>query len=346
MISNPLDFFGRQREITRIYSRLDAPRPQSISIVGDRRIGKSSLLYHIYEAKNRKQHMRNYHETIFVYLDFQQDLQFDVPRFIDFLFNMFSYESKSRYDYTQREKTLDELKNVIHQLHDDGKRIVILMDEFEVITRNPRFDGQFFALLRALANTYHVAYVTSSHEDLQKMCHNKSISDSPFFNIFSNLFLRPFSREEALSLITVPSAREGIPLERHADRILEMAGLFPLFLQVACSATFEALMHDPNAELDERSVREAFMEEARPHYQSIWEHFDEPSKESLMSLASGRAIGAKYAYVKEDLVRRGYIVEANERASLCSTSFKDFVVEQSGTGARRGMLRSLLRRKS
>ena len=346
MISNPQEFFGRQREITRIYSRLDAPRPQSISIVGERRIGKSSLLYNIYGAKNRKQYMSNYHETIFVYLDFQQDLQFDVPRFIDFLFNMFSYESKARYDYSQREKTLDELKNVIHQLHDDGKRIVILMDEFEVITRNPRFDGQFFALLRALANTYHVAYVTSSHEDLQKMCHNKSISDSPFFNIFSNLFLRSFSREEALALITVPSAREGIPLERHAERILKMAGLFPLFLQVACSAVFEAMMDNPDAPLDERRLHESFMEEARPHYQSIWEHFDEPSKESLIRLADGGAIGAKNAYVKEDLVRRGYIVETDGRVSLCSTSFRDFVAEQSAAGGKRGMLRSLLRRKS
>jgi serine/threonine protein kinase len=346
MISNPLEFFGREREITRIYSRLDAPRPQSISVVGDRRIGKSSLLYHIYGAKNRKQHMRNYLETLFVYLDFQQDLQFDVPRFIDFLFNMFTYESKSHQDYTQREKTLDELKNVIHQLHDDGKRIVILMDEFEVITRNPRFEGQFFALLRALANTYHVAYVTSSHEDLQKMCHDKSISDSPFFNIFSNLILRPFSAAEAHALIRVPSAREGIPLERHADRIVEMAGFFPLFLQIACSATFEALMDDPSAELDWRRVREAFLEEVKPHYQSIWEHFDDPAKESLSALASGKAISAKYAYVKDDLVRRGYVVEANGHATLCSTSFKNFVAELTGASGRGGVLRSLLRRKS
>jgi AAA+ ATPase superfamily predicted ATPase len=198
MIANPTEFFGREREV-RIYSRLDAPRPQSISIVGDRRIGKSSLLYHIYRVRNRKQYMTNHEEAIFVYLDFQQDLEFDVPRFIDFLFNMFSYESKSERDYTKKERTLDELKNVIQQLHDEGKRIVILMDEFEVITRNPRFEGQFFSLLRALANSYRVAYVTSSHEDLQKMCHNKDISDSPFFNIFSNLILRPFSRRKRLS---------------------------------------------------------------------------------------------------------------------------------------------------
>lgn len=341
MIADPSEFFGRNREIRRIYSRLDAPRPQSISVVGDRRIGKSSLLYHIYQKANRKQNMSNYAQTIFVYLDFQQNFEFDVPRFIDFLFNMFSYESKSDFDYSNRERTLDELKNVVQQIHDDGKRIVILMDEFEVITRNPRFEGPFFALLRALANTYHVAYVTSSHEDLQKMCHDKHISDSPFFNIFSNLLLRPFSREEAVELTVSPSAREGVPLERHADGILEMAGLFPLFLQIACSAAFEALIHDPEGELDWPRVREVFMEEAKPHYRSIWDHLDQPSKESLASLASGKAISNKYGYIKEELVRRGYIMESDGRASLCSMSFKDFVAEQTGDGGRGGLLKSL-----
>jgi serine/threonine protein kinase len=346
MISDPSEFFGRERDIRRIYSRLDAPRPQSISVVGERRIGKSSLLYHVYRTRNRKEHMHNHADAIFVYLDFQQDLQFDVPRFIDFVFNMLSYENKADRDYAKREKTLDELKNVIHELHDAGKRIVILMDEFEVITRNPRFEAQFFALLRALANTYRVAYVTSSHEDLQKMCHNADIADSPFFNIFSNLILRPFSREEAVDLIKTPSAQAGIPLERHAEAILGLAGHFPLFLQIACSAAFEALAADPNAELDWQRVREAFMEEARPHYQSLWEHFDEPARESLASLLGGKTVGAKYTYVKDDLVRRGYIVESGHAASLCSSSFRDFVAEQTGKGTRGGILRSLLRKKN
>ncbi|HOT02427.1 MAG TPA: ATP-binding protein, partial [Acidobacteriota bacterium] len=40
-------FFGRRREVTRIFSRIGAARPQSVSVVGERRIGKSSLLNHI-----------------------------------------------------------------------------------------------------------------------------------------------------------------------------------------------------------------------------------------------------------------------------------------------------------
>jgi hypothetical protein len=344
MISDPRDFVGREREVGRIYSRLDAPRPQSISVVGERTIGKSSLLHHIYQAANRKRNMSNHGSTIFVYMDFQQSLEFDTTRFIDFLFNMFSYENKSGLDLTGRERTLDELRNVVRTFHDDGKRIVIVMDEFEVITRNPRFEGQFFALLRALANTYNVAYVTSSHEELQKLCHNKDISDSPFFNIFANLILGPFSRKEALALITGPSASEGVPLEPYADQIIEMAGLFPLFLQIACSAAFETLIDEPDAELDWNHVRNEFREEVTPHYRSVWSHIDEPSRETLATLANGKTVSNKNAYLMEELVRRGYILENDGRPTLCSESFRQFVAEQAGDRGRGGLLRSLLRR--
>jgi serine/threonine protein kinase len=178
MITNPRDFFGREREIRKIYSRLDAPHPQSISIVGERRIGKSSLLNYIYHRTNRKQHMQSYHEGIFVYLDFQGRVDFDPPRFIDFLFNVFSYETQGGKEFVEGERSLARLKDVVEGLHDEGRRIIVLMDEFESITRNPNFDEGFFSFLRALANSYRVAYVTSSCDELQLMCHNKDISST------------------------------------------------------------------------------------------------------------------------------------------------------------------------
>src|SRR5215475_11276457 len=44
-ITNPDEFFGREQEIGEIISRLRSM--QSLSVVGERRIGKSSLLYHL-----------------------------------------------------------------------------------------------------------------------------------------------------------------------------------------------------------------------------------------------------------------------------------------------------------
>ena len=39
-IKDPAQFFGRAREVSKIFSRIGASRPQSISVVGERRIGK------------------------------------------------------------------------------------------------------------------------------------------------------------------------------------------------------------------------------------------------------------------------------------------------------------------
>ena len=47
MIQDPKQFYGRRREMSRIFARIGVDRPQSISVVGERRIGKSSLLYQV-----------------------------------------------------------------------------------------------------------------------------------------------------------------------------------------------------------------------------------------------------------------------------------------------------------
>jgi serine/threonine protein kinase len=162
MLKNPEDFFGRHREVKRIYSRLDAPHPQSISVVGERRIGKSSLLNYIYQRKNRKRFMQNHENSIFVFMDFQRSADLTVPRFIDILFSMFKYEQRKEFKHAEGEKSLDQLRDVIQEFTNEGKRIIVLMDEFEAITKNERFSMQFFSFLRFLANNFTVAYVTSS----------------------------------------------------------------------------------------------------------------------------------------------------------------------------------------
>jgi archaellum biogenesis ATPase FlaH len=345
MINYPSDFFGRSREIRKIYSRLDAPHPQSISVVGERRIGKSSLLNYVYQSRNRRRHMQNHENAIFAYLDFQREADHDVPKFIDFLFNMFTYESKNGRDYASREKSLDQLKEVIQELHNEGKRVVILMDEFEAITRNEKFQESFFSYLRSLANSYRVAYVTSSYEDLQQMCHAKDISDSPFFNIFSNLPLRPFARDEAVELITVPSQTEGVPLEPHVPRILELAGHFPLFLQIACSTVFEFLVDNPDGEPNWKQIKKSFADEVEQHYRFIWERMDDPARENLGRIASGKTISKRFEFVNEDLERRGYLIESSGGLDLCSSSFKGFVMKQeSERRGKRGFLGRLGRR--
>jgi hypothetical protein len=236
---------------------------------------------------------------------------------------------------------------VVQELHNAGKRIVVLMDEFESITRNPKFEKQFFSFLRSLGNNYKVAYVTSSSEDLQQMCYDKDIADSPFFNIFGKLPLRPFTREEALELVTAPSTGEGIPLESYADEILSMAGLFPLYLQIACSTVFEYLIENEGAAPNWHEIRSAFMDEVEQHYRFVWDRFDEAARGNLTRVAIGKPVNKEYGFVNEELERRGYLVQSGKELQLFSSSFKDFVLRQTESAAKkRGVFGSLFGRRA
>jgi serine/threonine-protein kinase len=163
------------------------------------------------------------------------------------------------------------------------------------------------------------------------MCHNQDISDSPFFNIFSNLPLRPFSHEEAMELIVKPSEREGVPLEQYVGKIIEMAGYFPFFLQIACSSMFESLADDSENEPDWNAVNDTFMEEALPHYSFIWDRFSDTERENILRIAQGKPVGAKFEYINEGLLRRGYLRDAEGALRLCSSSFDDFVTNKQST---------------
>jgi hypothetical protein len=71
-IKDPKQFFGRTREVSKIFSRIGASRPQSISVVGERRIGKSSLLYYINHPEVRARFLDRMEAYAFAFIDLQQ----------------------------------------------------------------------------------------------------------------------------------------------------------------------------------------------------------------------------------------------------------------------------------
>src|SRR5262245_24057954 len=85
-IRDPRQFFGRKREIGKIFSRIGASRPQSIAVVGDRRIGKSSLLHQIYNPELRAQYLDEPSRYAFLFVDLQQRRHISIDEFFQDLF--------------------------------------------------------------------------------------------------------------------------------------------------------------------------------------------------------------------------------------------------------------------
>src|SRR5215472_7369774 len=255
-IKDDRGFFGRSRELATIFSRIDAGEPQSVSIVGERRIGKSSLLRAVLRRKERL--LRRPDEFVFAYLDLHEKVHGDTSHFFAAVIEEIAISLQD----SQLSKTTPSYENtrsLVARVDRAGGKLVLVLDEFEAITQNQNFTVEFFSFLRNLPNNYSVSFIVSSAREIQELCHSKEVSGSPFFNIFHRLNLGSFAPDEATQLIVEPSTAAGYSLEPYVNPIIETGGYFPFFLQMACCTFFENRYN-----LDEVSAR--FYEQAQDHF--------------------------------------------------------------------------------
>jgi len=328
MIRNVEEFFGREQEIRKIFSRIGSDRPQSISLVGERRIGKSSILNYIYNPVNRRRFLHNPDDSVFLYIDFQEKRGIEPTEFFRVLLERLIIEFNNNLELNI-EPGYDGFKKVISALDETGLKVIMVFDEFDLITKNKNFDPDFYSYMRSLANNFNVAYLVASGRNLQTMCHSKEISDSPFFNIFSNLTLSQFSHEEAVELITLPAKKAGFSLEQYVDFIIDIAGYYPFFIQMVCASLYEFVKE--NKRLNKavfNEVKEEFLDEARVHFQQIWEINDEDNKDIFLTLAAGKKLEASKEYLLNELNKSGYIKQIGNKKLLFSSLFEQFILER------------------
>jgi eukaryotic-like serine/threonine-protein kinase len=322
-IKEPENFFGRTREVSKIFSRIGASRPQSISVVGDRRIGKSSLLNFINTPSVRARFLDRAETYAFAFIDLQQKRRLTVTEFFKELFVQVSAETGDK-SIARLKPGFDSLRTILEGFRQEGRKLVMLFDEFDAITANRAFDLEFYSFLRSIANNYDVAYVTSSARDLQELCHTQLIADSPFFNIFTNVFLRAFTRAEANELIARASREAGRPLEGYARRITEIAGYFPYFLQIACAAYFDYLIEN-DGKLDRQEVEATVLDEAKGQFRFIWDHMSEGQRRVVRDFLESGQVHKESEHIYEDLKRSGYFIEDARGPRIFSTLFSTVV---------------------
>ncbi len=310
----------------RIMSRLGAEPPQSVSIVGARRAGKSSLLWHIAQNEVYARYLDKPERYAFIFFDFQGQQHLGQSGFCRVFGEHLSAACGDRFTVPALDD-FEGMEATVRDLSARGLQLVCLFDEFEAVTRNPGFGEEFFGLLRALANAHSVAFVTTSHLTLQSLCHTSQISESPFFNIFAELKIGPFNEAEVKELVAKPSASAGTPLSTHEETLVDLSGHLPLFLQIACAAAFECLNENQDHELIHSLLEQRFMEEAVSHFRYIWDHFDEAERETAVILAVNSTPTAALSTVRS-LLGDGFVRNVQGRTRLFSASFSAFAREQ------------------
>ncbi|MDI6794515.1 MAG: hypothetical protein QME81_16885 [bacterium] len=278
-------FYGRKEEIKKVFSLIRVA--ESCSLIGERRIGKSSFLQYIIHPQTRASYGLPLERYIVGYFDFLGYTNLTPSDFWNLILEELSYEindeklSLKIEEMRKSEIKLQDLSRLMKELHQKGFQTTILLDEFEYAASNPNFDLSFFGGLRNLSTNCGLAYVIASTNDLLELYYVKNVIGSPFFNIFTNVFLGPFPEDEALELIKSPLEESCVSFsEKDVDFIFKIAGLHPFFLQLACYHLFDAYK---SKQLKEEEARfrhtlANFKNDALRHFKYYWDNSNDEEK--------------------------------------------------------------------
>jgi serine/threonine-protein kinase len=316
------NFIGRVSLAAKIYSRIGAGRPQSVSIVGDLKIGKTSLINYLTDPQIMKTYLDSPESYIFIKISISENNIDTLEQFVKLLSDQIS--QKSGYPYEKTLSYYDWFKKAAEALTKEGRKLIVFLDDFNLITQNENFPLEFFSFLRSMANNYNVAYVTTSYHDLQKLCISKDVEESPFFNIFTNMTLRAFEEEKAQDFI-----RKHCPgiSDENSDILIKYAGRFPFQLKVACN-TLKKIQGNGNAQNPEDSFSESFYNEIKEYFDLLFSRFNPEHQKILQHFMSTGRIPDQYSFLFSDLERKDYTYKNGKKAGLYSPSFERFIIEK------------------
>ncbi|HEY9673662.1 MAG TPA: ATP-binding protein [Waterburya sp.] len=248
-IIHPRHFFGRQRELKRLFDLLKRHPLQHPAIIGKRRSGKTSLLHYLKNITTtppeqlrpgqKADWLPHPERYCWIFVDFQDARMASRERLLSYILECLSLRVPMPCN-------LDYFMDVVS----DNLRspTVILLDEIGVgLQRCPELDDGFWESLRSLATNStggNLAFVLAAHEEPMQLARHTGHT-SPFFNIFTTFSLGPLADTEARDLIgssPIPFPAEDV------EWILAHSGRWPLLLQILSRERLFSLEEHENGE--------------------------------------------------------------------------------------------------
>ncbi|NOZ20786.1 MAG: protein kinase [Planctomycetes bacterium] len=332
------DIYGRDDVAEEIYATIAGPHRGSVSLIGDRKIGKSTLLHYIADPRTVARHRRmgNIAEKrddgkalrlFFVQIeatktrtltDFHSEVVKQLGRHAEG--RAFIADQESGYSLV--------LESVVQRMEREGARLVIMVDEAEALVTGEegqadeefkrRFDASSFTHLKALANNYDVAFVTASEKGLGPVLKGSSnphvrTAANSFAAQFEKVRVFPLDPDSAEELILEPAWRRGLleEFQAYQSYVQDMAGRFPLLIQIVCSGLFKHHMKSrSDRALDHAKLERQLMGDADAYFDGIRESLDEEEMQVLVAVIQGTAVSETETFWS--LSERGYIEETRD----------------------------------
>ena len=320
-------FYDRTRETTLTLQMVK--NRQSVSVVGPRRIGKTSFLFHLANPAIRVEGGLAPEACLFVYIN-GEDLgglsRADILRLM--LQETAARTGKGGQNVPQPvdPRTFEQ---AVRESVKPGQHLVYLIDEFEYLSGNPDLDANFFSFLRSMTTRYSI--VTASQAPLSALVGGRQMG-SHFFNVFEPIHLGLFSEDDARRMVHGPAQAAGVEFSKSTeDFVLDLCGPHPFFLQVACFRAFELARECPrfggqvHGQLEER-----VQTDLECHFEYFMKGLSEEEQRVLARLPDAGQSENPPEILKE-LERKCLVRRCNGVYKFASRAFARFVREYVGT---------------
>jgi len=203
--ATPQQFCGRKKNLRRIFDRISQKAP--VSIVGERRIGKTSLLHYIKSVEALQEYGRHEDNYLFVSLECKSENITEREFWLELMRGLEEISVRQTWhpllvdiirqlSETNTELPIYQIEQFFHRIKAWGYIPVFLLDEFDRVLFSKELDVHFFNTIRSfmVGEDDLFVMVVASRMDLYKA--PKGIVGSPFFNVFSTELLQEFSSAE------------------------------------------------------------------------------------------------------------------------------------------------------
>ncbi len=306
-------FYGRDNEWKDILNRLRSNKPANVNILGERRIGKSSLLNQIYQALAAEPDLVSIYATA-------QEWKLGEDSQAQFFSSLQQAIAEALRVTPPPVYNYEGLRDFIRQYAQKGYRFVLLIDEFDKMTGNAHFNTSFFSQLRVLGYQpeYQFGYVLASRSTVSDICQQGKIDESKFHNIFGHSpTLGLLSKTEAKELIQEPMQLSLGPGFKSAKEIFHYAGYHPAFIQIVAATYWDARYS--KSEVNRYNIEQAL----RGQYRDLWEHQSEDAQQVLLQVAQGHVLTQDNWQISE-LQHRGLL---DEQRQVFSKYFAKLILE-------------------
>jgi hypothetical protein len=336
-ILDPNRFAGRVAQTADFYGYLVGGQLQSVSLLGARRSGKTSFLFHVSYPGILEAHAGpTAARLIPVYVDLQAAGSGPQAFFASAArrtgLELSRRTGSALPEAAAAKNEYDRLLRYLDAATSAGWQFMFMLDEFERLTRNPAFAFDFFDNLRALTQDYapHLALVTTSMRPLSSLTSGEPQDRvSPLFNVFypTPLYLGAMPVEEMRELVAEPAQRDGHPFSpEDVSFVCDLAGGLPFGLQAAADALFRARLRGTGGEAGRTAARQVFTEGLRPHFEHYWRYFTDPERGAISRLVRNEPPPPGDAKNLAELARYGFVEPAPDGGyRVLGSAFADWI---------------------